>query len=69
MDGALDPQGNVASKDKLGNNNQDSLAIGGLNSYERDPENRATHKSALFKLDFILLPTITLIYFLNFLDR
>lgn len=31
--------------------------------------NPKIHKRALLKLDLILLSTITLIYFLNFLDR
>jgi len=29
----------------------------------------AIHRKALFKLDLILLTTVTVIYFLNFLDR
>jgi hypothetical protein len=28
-----------------------------------------THKRALLKLDLVLLSTVTVIYFLNFLDR
>lgn len=31
--------------------------------------NPKVHKRALLKLDLILLSTVTLIYFLNFLDR
>ena len=38
-----------------------------------EPQGHSTnpqiHKKALLKLDLILLSTVTLIYFLNFLDR
>lgn len=38
---------------------------------DRDGVNlhRAIHRRALLKLDLILLSTVTVIYFLNFLDR
>jgi len=34
-----------------------------------DQLDRAIHRKALLKLDLILLTTVTVIYFLNFLDR
>jgi hypothetical protein len=34
-----------------------------------DEIDRAIHRKALLKLDLILLTTVTVIYFLNFLDR
>jgi len=34
-----------------------------------DDDDIRVHKKALLKLDLILLSTVTVIYFLNFLDR
>jgi hypothetical protein len=34
-----------------------------------DQRDRTIHRKALLKLDLILLTTVTVIYFLNFLDR
>jgi hypothetical protein len=34
-----------------------------------DQIDRTIHRKALLKLDLILLTTVTVIYFLNFLDR
>jgi hypothetical protein len=40
----------------------------GPSSYDAQPDS-AIHRRALFKLDLVLLSTVTIIYFLNFLDR
>jgi len=36
---------------------------------DHDSFDGAIHRKALLKLDLILLTTVTVIYFLNFLDR
>lgn len=65
MDGPFDPQGNVVSKDKVGHGID---APGLVDGYE-NPVDKEAHRKALLRLDCILLPALTVIYFLNFLDR
>jgi len=36
---------------------------------DENQHDRTIHRKALLKLDLILLTTVTIIYFLNFLDR
>lgn len=59
----------------MGIRSQQPSKSGTLESKEVGPDrddvqlDRAIHRKALLKLDLILLTTVTVIYFLNFLDR